>query len=167
MSAIDDLFTEVPPPPCSNYYLPLSDAIPCQGPHGLYIKLYCLDADELPIEATADARHFHLLEPYIDALRQQRQDYLGVETPVVPVFQGEDNKWRFSWISASREHPELVKPETPALEPYTPDPEMEGRAYRMQVSVPGSLAERFKAHAAQRGMRHTDLLLTLIRSALT
>lgn len=167
MSAIEDLFTEVAPPSIECLYLPLTDACPCESAHGRYIKLYCLDADDLPIEATADNRHFHLLEPYIDLLRKHRQNYAQWEQPVIPIFKGDDAKWRFSWRAAARDYPELAVSELTPPPAYTIDPVMAARAFRLQVSVPGSLAEAFKAHAAQRGMRHTDLLLTMIRNAVT
>lgn len=166
MSAIDDLFIEVPPS-VSCLYLTLTDACPGESAHGRYIKLYCLDADDLPIEAMADHRHFHLLEPYIDLLRQHRQAPLQSDQPVIPVFKGDDGRWRFSWRAATRDYPELASAEPAASPAYTPDSAMASRAFRLQVSVPGSLAEAFKAHAAQRGMRHTDLLLTMIQHAVT
>lgn len=164
MSAIAELFQEVPPPPNCEYLL-LSDATPCHGIHGPYIKLYCFDDTDLPIEATADAKHFHLLEPYIEILRKARQSPGDFADTTIPVFKGDDGRWRFSWLAASRDYPDRVEP-TPSPQTYVPDPAMEGRAFRMQVSVPGTLAERFKALAAQRGMRHTDLLLSLIRDAV-
>lgn len=167
MTAIDDLFNEVPPAPPSCLYLTLTDAVPLSGPHGRYIKLVCLDTEDLPIEATADSRYFHLLEPYIEVLRQFRRGLNDDALPMVPVFKGEDGKWRFSWLAAGRDFPERVKSESAPAPTYTPDPSMAGRAFRMQVSVPGALAEQFKQHAAQRGCTHTDLLLTLIREAVT
>lgn len=159
MAALDDLFREHSPEASGCVYLPLTDAVPLTGPHGRFVKLVCIDDAELPIEATADQRHFPLLEPYISELRRARQDS-DMDWPVVPLFQGHDGKWRFSWHAARRDMPELAaSPE--------PEPELLDRAYRMQVSIPCTLAERFKATAAAKGMRHTDLLLALIRGAAT
>lgn len=159
MTALDDLFRETTPETSDCVYLPLTDAIPLSGPHGRFVKLVCIDDNDLPLEATADQRHFQLLEPYINELRRSRQES-DMDWPVIPLFQGHDGKWRFSWLAARRDRPELAAPPEPA-------PEILDRAYRMQVSIPGTLAERFKAAAAAKGMRHTDLLLSLIRAAAT
>ena len=159
MSAIDQLFTEAQPNQTSCFYLPLTHVEPCSGIHGRYVKLVCVDADDLPIEATADQKHFRLLEPYVEELRKARSETPG-EYPVVPVFKGNDGRWRFSWLAAQKDHPHLANPEADA-------PENVDRAFRLQVSVPGTLAYRFKRVAAQRGIPHTDLLLTLIREAVS
>ena len=96
------------------------------GPHGRFILLVCIDDDDLPIEATADAQHFNLLEPYIDILRQQRQSPENVTPPVIPVYRGLDGRWRFSWLAACQDYPELAPPEwvsappTPAACPPPP-----------------------------------------------
>lgn len=154
-SALEEIFSELDVETPSCVYLPLTDVIPCMGIHGRYVKLICLDGNDLPIEVYADSRHFSLLEPYVDELRTYRQTDSGSGYPQVPAFKGNDNRWRFSWRAASQDNPHI--PETPTPESVKPE-----RAYRMQVSVPHSVFERFRLVAAERGQTHTDLLLTLI-----
>lgn len=162
MSALDQLFLDAPEP-AGCHYLPLVDVVAMTGPHGRYLKLICTDDTELPIEAIVDQRHFPLFEPYFAELRASRTT--GDDNwPIVPVYKTPSGTWRFSWVAASQAHPNLRPPEgDPDLNVVA----LEERAYRMQVSVPGALARRFKRAAAARGVRHTDLLLALIRDAAT
>lgn len=162
MTVIDQLFSENEPSVPGCVYLPLTDVIPCVGIHGRYVKLVCMDGDDLPIEATADQRHFHLLEPYVEELRDYRNAGEGAEYPVIPLFKGNDNRWRFSWHAASRDNPSAA-PSDPTIAPENDTPD---RAFRMQVSVPSSLAQRFKVAAQRRGLTHTDLLLSLIHQTV-
>lgn len=168
MSAIEDLFEEAPPSIPSCTYMTLEDAIPCEGVHGRYIKLVCVDGEGLPVQASADARYFDLLEPYIELLRQARDPESVTTNPVIPVFFGEDHKWRFSWLAAARDYPErapaLPSPGQPT--PSTPA-DLSDTAYRLQTSVPAELAHRFKQAALARGLTHTQFLTALIRSAVT
>lgn len=162
MAALDQLFTD-PPELANCLYLPLTDVVPKVGPMGRFLKLICIDDDGIPLEAIADHRHFHLVDPYFQELRRCREN-ADLDWPVIPIYQSAGKTWRFSWRTALRDHPELQALEPPA--PPENDLAIEC-AYRMQVSIPGTLAQRFKAAAASRGMRHTELLLALIRDAAT
>lgn len=161
MTAIDRLFDDQGEDTTA-VYLTLSDVTAHTGPYGRYLRLHCLDTEGLPVDAIADERYFPLAEPYVQELRDSRNGEAS-DPPVIPVFLGNDRRWRFSWHAARRDNPAIPYPG-----PATPaSPEHDDRAFRMQVSVPGTLANRFKATAASRGMAHTELLLTLIREAVS
>lgn len=169
MSAISDLFA-AGSIPSSCQFLPLVDASAHEGFFGPYLKLYCQDDGDLPIEIVVDARYFPYLEPYIDILRSHREEPETTAPPEVPLYRNTENQWRFSWKAAHRDYPTLT-PASPESDTPTSLPEPAAipadRAYRMQVSVPGELANRFRRRAAAQGLRHTDLLLTLIRDAVS
>lgn len=158
MAVLDQLFSDLPEL-ANCLYLQLTDVVPKVGPSGRFLKLICLDDEGYPLEAIADSKHFHLVEPYFTELRACRESR-DLDWPAIPVFRTANDTWRFSWRAALRDHPELQKPEPP-------ETDLDDRAYRMQVSIPGALARRFKAAASARGLRHTDLLLALIRDAAT
>lgn len=158
MSSLDQLFQETPESTSDFDYAQLTGVRPCNGIHGRFVKLLCLDEEGIPIEATADQRHFHLLEPYFNELRVKSKDP-DADWPVVPLFKGNDGRWRFSWHTAARDNPNLALQNQPT--------DISRGVYRMQVSVPGDLAARFKQTAQSRGLSHTDFLMSLILDAVT
>lgn len=141
-------------------YFQLEQVESINGPTGLYFQLICQSQDGSgEIHATCDNRYREHLRPYLELLVQSREG-VSTEGPVVPLFLGKDSRWRFSWIGAEKDYPEL-RPRTAA-----PLPERDG-ATRLQVSVSHDLAHRFKAAAFERGMTHTDFLLRLVRDSVT
>lgn len=135
-----------------------------QGLTGTFYRLTCLSNDgSTEIHATCDEKYREHLRPYLDLLVKSKEG-LATETPVVPVFQGDDTKWRFSWIGAEKDYPEVK--ERARQNGATPTTNGAG-VTRLQVNVNTTLANRFKKAALERGMAHTDLLLQLIRDTVT
>ena len=147
-------------------YYQLVSASRVEGPSGVYCRLVCSDCDlGQEIVATADERYFEQLRPFLTILRDSNLDHLGVEPPVIPLFQGRDGKWRFSHLAAERDYPESTQ--LPEVVAPQPDQTLDERPYRLQITVTRSLAARFKKAAAEQGLKHSDLLLQLIRGATT
>lgn len=142
-------------------YFQLEQAESINGPTGLYFQLICQSQDGgSELHATCDNRYREHLRPYLELLVKSREG-VSTEAPCVPLFLGKDGRWRFSWIGAEKDYPELRDRNRP-----TSPPERDG-ATRLQVSVSHDLANRFKAAAFERGMTHTDLLLRLVRDSVT
>lgn len=157
MSTLTSLFDQAPVSGSSRY-VRLLDITPAVGPYGRYVRLLCEEDDGSTFEATADETQFPYLEPYYNLLRQSRQSE-AVEGPVVPVFLDLSNTWRFSWLSARKDYPEVISP--------TIQPPEDDRPFRLQITVSRSLASAFDQAAAARGFSRGDYLLHLVRSSLT
>lgn len=145
-------------------YLQFTDMKTRQGPSGTYYRLTCLKDDGGPeIHATCDGRYREHLRPYLDLLLKSRNG-LCTERPVVPLFEGDDGKWRLSTRAAEQDYPEVRNAKHVETQEA---PVPEGSATRLQVSVSRDIAVRFKRIAAEHGMAHTDYLLQLINATLT
>lgn len=151
-------------------YYPLKACKTIKGFTGTFYRLTCSDDTGQEIIATCDEKHREHLRPYLELLVMSEDGTSHTESPATPLFQGRDGGWRFSWLGAEHDHPELELAER-ARTPTTPSPSThsapEDGATRLQVSVSRDLAHRFKGAAAARGTSHTDLLLQLIRSTVT
>lgn len=157
-----DLFAEDhdQPKPPDWRYIPLHALNVVKGQFGRFARLTCL-ADEPGQEfsATCDAKYFEHLRPYAELLSEHQRTPGLVEHPVIPVFLGDDGKWRFSWRGAEHDYPQLRKSlVAPNRVTGTPD-----RPYRLQVTVSPELAQQFKQTAASKGLTHNEYLLDLVR----
>lgn len=144
-------------------YYPLTGCKTIKGFTGTFFRLTCTGDNGEEISATCDNRYREHLRPYLDLLVKS-QEGTSTEAPVVPLFHGDDGRWRFSWLGAQHDYPELHPHRT--ADSGTPS-SPEGVATRLQVSVSQDLADRFKMRARANGMTHTDLLLELIRGSVT
>lgn len=149
-------------------YYPLTDCQTINGSTGTFYKLSCTGNDgEAEVIATCDGKYKEHLRPYLELLHGYKEDPISVETPVVPVFHGDDGRWRFSWYGAERDYPDTKRLREQKEAPSPPNGKTAVTATRLQVSVSSKLATEFKTAALRRGMSHTDLLLQLVRDTVT
>ena len=145
-------------------WLQLQDMKPIKALTGTFYRLTCLaDDGATEIQATCDEKWREHLRPYIDLLVKSRDGH-STETPVVPVFRGDDGKWRFAWRGAERDYAHLKDRGPTSSTTKSPSGT---EVTRLQVSVTAAMAERFKIVAQERGLAHTELLLQLIRDTVT
>lgn len=92
-------------------YKHLSDIQILEAAHGLYARLICEhDCGGEMFTAHCSEWNFVYLEPYAEWLCRNKEDPLGVETPVIPIFFNRAGRAFLSVNGARIDHPELPAP---------------------------------------------------------
>lgn len=124
----------------------IESAVKCNGSTGVYARLSGTNPnDELDV-ITVDAKHFELLNAYLT----QADD--GTITGSIPVFVGNNGKWRFSTLATAP---------TPA-----DNSEAESDYRLLRVSFPPEVARKVREKAARTKLSANDLVRSYVKAAL-
>lgn len=121
-------------------FFTIQEAVRCQGPSGEYLRLTGNNPNDEIDVLTVDARFFDLIEPFIEAWQEGVSDH-------IPVFLGNNGKWRFSTRSAA------------------PVPTNDSDQ-RLRVSFPPEIAQQVRAKAARTKVSEHELVRSFVRAAL-